>query len=360
MQTIHILKESTITNSFNNDCIKSIFDITQDKVIYEKEHKLFYDEMQDWSIGVIYGNSGSGKTLLGKEIAKRENIPIIEFLEWDNSKNIIENFSSDNLDLILEYLSNVGLNTQPSYLKSYSVLSNGEKMRVNIARALFENDYLILDEFSSVVDRDIVKIICKCINKLVMKYNKKLICISCHKDYFDYLQPQWTYNVDTQEFKKDLLWQRITNKYYIIQGSKDDWQLFRHYHYLSHKLPSCTDIFLLLDSKENKIGFIAFKTLPHKKSIKQVARLVILPDYQGIGLGNIFLTKTCAIIKRKYPKHIICIATSLKLFIKSLQKNKNFKCKIITATLNARKNLNKTIKYRRGSFTYEATNPPQV
>ncbi len=360
MQTIHILKESTITNSFNNDCIKSIFDITQDKVIYEKEHKLYYDEIQDWNIGVIYGNSGSGKTLLGKEIAKRENIPIIEFLEWDNSKNIIENFNSDNLNLILEYLSNVGLNTQPSYLKPYSVLSNGEKMRVNIARALFENDYLILDEFSSVVDRDIVKIICKCINKLVMKYNKKLICISCHKDYFDYLQPQWIYNVDTQEFKKDLLWQRITNKYYITHGNKQDWQLFRCHHYLSHTLPYCTDIFLLLDSKENKIGFIGFKTLLNKALVKQVARLVILPDYQGIGLGNVFLTKTCAIIKRKYPKYNVIITTSLKLFIKSLKKNKNFKGKIITSTLNKNKKLNKTIKYRKGSFTYEPTNFSQV
>lgn len=62
----------------------------------------------------------------------------------------------------------------------------------------------------------------------------------------------------------------------------------------------------------------------------------------------------------KIHKHIICITTSLKLFIKSLQKNKNFKGKIIATTLNMKKNLNKTIKYRKGSFTYEATNTSQV
>lgn len=41
------------------------------------------------------------------------------------------------------------------------------------------------------------------------------------------------------------------------------------------------------------IGFLAVIHQPHPKNtkLKRVSRLVILPDYQGIGLGTKFLNK---------------------------------------------------------------------
>ena len=76
---------------------------------------------------------------------------------------------------------------------------------------------------------------------------------------------------------------------------------------------------------ENKIiGFIAMIHQPHpiNKKIKRVSRLVILPDYQGIGLGTKFLD----FIAKKYVDlgYDFSIITSAKNLISSLRKKQNW------------------------------------
>ena len=181
MQSFNILKEIEVKENFKNNQIKSVFDIQENKITHKATHNLFFDEMPNWNIGVITGLSGAGKSTLAKEIAKQYNIKVIEKNEW-NDDSIINNFKG-NINEVLDFLTKVGLNTQPSYLKPYNILSNGEKMRCDVAKAIFENDFVIIDEFTSVVDRHIAKIICMCIKKLLNKYtNKKIIFVSCHKD----------------------------------------------------------------------------------------------------------------------------------------------------------------------------------
>ena len=58
------------------------------------------------------------------------------------------------------------------------------------------------------------------------------------------------------------------------------------------------------------------------KKIKRVTRLVILPDYQGIGLGTKFLNEIAKIyIKQGYDFSIV---TSAKNLINSLRKSKDW------------------------------------
>lgn len=58
---------------------------------------------------------------------------------------------------------------------------------------------------------------------------------------------------------------------------------------------------------------------PNNPKIKRCSRLVILPDYQGIGLGTKFLN----LIAEYYSKigNDFCIVTSAKNFIYSLKKS---------------------------------------
>ena len=258
MQSFNILREIKVKENFKNNQIKSVFDIQDNTIIHKATHNLFFDEMKNWSIGTITGISGAGKSLLTKEIAKKYNIKVIEKNDW-NDDSIINNFNG-NIDEVLNFLTKVGLNTQPSYLKPYNILSNGEKMRCDIARAIFENDFVIIDEFTSVVDRHIAKIICMCIKKLLNKYsNKKIIFVSCHKDFLEWLEPNWHYDLDTQTFIKDIPQQRPKMEFYITKGQRADWEIFRQYHYLNHNLSATTNIFLLLNENKDKVGFIAFK-----------------------------------------------------------------------------------------------------
>ena len=116
-------------------------------------------------------------------------------------------------------------------------------------------------------------------------------------------------------------------EFYITKGQKADWELFRQYHYLNHNLASnTTNIFLLLNENQDKVGFIAFRVFPHPRiALEKIHRLVILPDYQGIGLGNSFLSKTCALHFKEKNK-TISITTSLLRFANSIKKNKDFIC----------------------------------
>ena len=353
MQSFNILKEIEVKENFKNNQIKSVFDIQENKITHKATHNLFFYEIENWNIGVITGISGAGKSTLAKEIAKQYNIKVIEKNEWNND-SIINNFKG-NIDEVLDFLTKVGLNTQPSYLKPYSILSNGEKMRCDIARAIFENDFVIIDEFTSVVDRHIAKIICMCIKKLLNKYsNKKIIFVSCHKDFLEWLEPSWHYDLDTQTFIKDIPWQRPKMEFYITKGQKADWELFRQYHYLNHNLASnTTNIFLLLNENQDKVGFIAFRVFPHPRiALEKIHRLVILPDYQGIGLGNSFLSKTCALHFKEKNK-TISITTNLIKFTNSIKKNKDFICFYCGSGGNQRKpELKKAQRFKYISFKY--------
>ncbi len=66
------------------------------------------------------------------------------------------------------------------------------------------------------------------------------------------------------------------------------------------------------------IGFMAVLHQPHgkNKKIKRCSRLVILPDYQGIGLGTRFLTKIAELYKAQ--EFDFSIVTSAKNMIRSL------------------------------------------
>ena len=104
-------------------------------------------------------------------------------------------------------LCSVGFASPPDWLKSYDCLSQGEKMRVDIARALCLNqDQIVFDEFTSVVDREIAKVSALAISKAVKRSKKKFIAVTCHYDVVDWLEPDWVFCTDTMEFsrKKEL------------------------------------------------------------------------------------------------------------------------------------------------------------
>jgi len=143
-----------------------------------------------FKIGVIVGSSGSGKSTLLKQFGK-EDIPI-----WDSEKSIISHFISPEEGITK--LSAVGLNSIPSWYKSYDVLSNGEKFRADLARKLKSN--AIIDEFTSVVDRIVAKAASVSISRYIKNNELTNIVLStCHRDILEWLEPDWVLDTDTGE-----------------------------------------------------------------------------------------------------------------------------------------------------------------
>lgn len=79
-----------------------------------------------------------------------------------------------------------------------------------------------------------------------------------------------------------------------------------------------------LYDKEKIIGFIAYIHQPSiHKNLKRIHRLVILPDYQGIGLGTKLLNFVGNYL---YEKGFdLCIVTSAKNMIFSLRKSEKWR-----------------------------------
>jgi ABC-type ATPase with predicted acetyltransferase domain len=100
-------------------------------------------------------------------------------------------------------LCSVGFASPPDWLKSYGCLSQGEKMRVDIARALcLDKPLIVFDEFTSVVDREIAKVSAFAISKAVRRSKKKFIAVTCHYDVVDWLEPDWVFCTDAMDFSR--------------------------------------------------------------------------------------------------------------------------------------------------------------
>jgi ABC-type ATPase with predicted acetyltransferase domain len=145
---------------------------------------------KNFNIGVIVGSSGSGKSTLLKNFGIEEK-PI-----WDSTKAIISHF--DNPDDGINKLSSVGLNSIPSWYKPYNVLSNGEKFRADLARKLKSN--CVIDEYTSVVDRNVAKASSVSLSKYIRNNNISNVVLStCHRDILDWLEPDWVIDTDSGE-----------------------------------------------------------------------------------------------------------------------------------------------------------------
>src|SRR5208283_2730871 len=61
--------------------------------------------------------------------------------------------------------------------------------------------------------------------------------------------------------------------------------MFRQYHYLNGALPSTARCYAAV-YQDKPIAFIAVVTIRMRATYYRVSRLVVLPDYQGIGVGK--------------------------------------------------------------------------
>ncbi len=197
MPSFDIVKKSEPQQTYRVSSVLSAFDLDISKV---KEHfKGSIDiEGKDWNIGLIVGSSGTGKTTIAKQVFQESYI----FEQNYEAVSVIDDMPKEkSIKEITKAFTSVGFASPPSWLKPYSVLSNGEKMRCDLAKAILEEKELIVfDEFTSVVNREVAKTGSFAIQKAVRKMGKKFIAVSCHSDIIEWLQPDWIYNTDEQRF----------------------------------------------------------------------------------------------------------------------------------------------------------------
>ena len=181
MPSFDIVKQCDIDKTYRVARIMGDYDVKTD---HAKEHFVGNIELpDDWQIGVIWGGSGTGKTTIAKEMFGDQLISGFEY----KAKSVVDDMPKQcSMEEIEKMFYAVGFGSVPSWMKPYSVLSGGEKMRVDLARALLESDFVVFDEFTSVVDRQVAQTASLAISKAIRRTQKRFIAVSCHSDIIEW------------------------------------------------------------------------------------------------------------------------------------------------------------------------------
>ena len=149
---------------------------------------------EDWQIGVVVGPSGSGKSSIGRALGG--GITDL-YAGWPDDAPIVDAIAPDgDFNVVTGSLAAVGLGDVPSWLRPFKALSNGQQFRAGLARCLCDPpDVLVVDEFTSVIDRQIAKIGALAFAKTWRRLKgKRVVLLSCHYDILDWIEPDWVFD----------------------------------------------------------------------------------------------------------------------------------------------------------------------
>lgn len=242
-------------------------------------------EDKPWSVGLIVGPSGAGKSSVARRC----------FAEtaghtWSDDASVLDDFPADmGIRQIVDLLTAVGFGSPPAWMRPYRTLSTGEQFRVDCARQLAEtppDEVVVIDEFTSVVDRQVAQIASSNLAKAVRRDGRQFVAVTCHYDLVEWLQPDWVYQPHAESFA----WRSVQPRPRVVVEvhsiDRAAWRIFGQHHYMSSEHMAGAKAFGMFVGDEC-IAFLSYRHSPHPlvNNMKSGHRMVVLPDWQGLGLG---------------------------------------------------------------------------
>jgi GNAT superfamily N-acetyltransferase len=325
MPAIKVSVSCPIRDSFRVQQVAGMFGLTLGECAKERFEVDVPGADEDWQIGLVVGPSGSGKsTIAGRAFGDR----VYAGAAWPDRRAVVDCFDELSIRQVVELFTAVGFSSPPAWLKPYGVLSNGERFRCDLARALakglaapgsagglkrhrgrsqkplaepgavgvIDEAVVVFDEFTSVVDRTVAKVCSAAIAKGIRRGRIpcRFVAVTCHYDVADWLEPDWVVDMSTCELIRRTPgiaggcfrngFRRPAIKLEIHRCHMDAWQLFKRHHYMSGELPLGTRCYLATWDGE-PVHFSATMPVIGRKNHRRFARIVTLPDFQGIGIG---------------------------------------------------------------------------
>lgn len=318
MSRIDVVVEAPLSRSPRVRQLEAMFDVPPAEKCQLSWHGEIPIDADSWNVGLIVGPSGSGKTTVARHLYGEP-----EHLSW-SAASVIDDFPAGlSMQDIAAVCQAVGFNTIPAWMRPHNVLSNGEQFRVDLARRLMTDaDPIVVDEFTSVVDRQVAKIGSHAVQKFIRRANRRFVAVTCHYDVIDWLQPDWVFEPATMTFQRRSVQRRPELACSIRRVDRSLWRVFAPYHYMSADLNPVATCYALFVA-DQPVAIAAMLHRPHAKvnDIIGCSRLVTLPDWQGMGLAmaliDVMGSAYRAVGKRlhTYPAHPALIKT----FAKSMQ-----------------------------------------
>ena len=307
----HNVKVSTpVVKSFRVSQVAGLFDVP----VQARAAETFEVELpaltEPWQIGLIVGPSGSGKSTVARS-AYGDNV-YRPGIGWPEKRSVLDGFADEvPAKDLTALLSAVGFSSPPSWIKPYSVLSNGEKFRCDLARSLMQGaEVVVFDEFTSVVDRTVAKVGSIAVSKLVRsKKGLRFVAVTCHYDVASWLSPDWILDMASCTLARRKL-RRPELRVEVFRAGRAAWELFKKHHYLSHSIPGGAQIYVAylsgLETAAVPCGIVIVgqhfgnqRKGATEQGTKRISRIVVLPDYQGIGIGSRLLDAVAGILREE-------------------------------------------------------------
>ncbi|CAK9023620.1 Hypothetical protein SCF082_LOCUS16285 [Durusdinium trenchii] len=301
--------------------VSKAFDHPFDGSIKQKCFRLKPEALSfSWSIGAIIGPSGSGKSTNLKNFG--QGLPF----QWDPAKSVWDQLPYGDKKKLLEAVT-LG---EAAARRSYDQLSAGERSLAQLARSLCSNGSVItVDEFTSLLDRHRAYQVCTKIHPFIMERGIQLVVAGCHKDIADWLRVNWVFEADSGELlqvqdftvgspppriavsfevpKIDLVMRRLetsTRSRNIFASH------FEAHHYMDGLLPTGLYGQLIRTTSGELVAFHAVSAQPGQiHNAMRESRLVVLPPWQGYGIGPRASTLAAELI----------VASGMRLFCKTSQ-----------------------------------------
>jgi len=297
MPLVSATVECPVFESFRVAQVAGMFELT----LADKCRESFAVEVpgldEAWQIGVIVGPSASGKTTIARRAFGGQ---LYSTGEWPSDRAVIDCFGALPIKQLTLALTAVGFGSPPAWVKPYQVLSNGEKFRCDMARALLSGRAVVaFDEFTSVVDRTVAKVGAAAVAKALRagRFAQRFVAVTCHYDVVEWLEPDWVVDMSTLSLSRGRL-RRPAMRLEIVRCERAAWRLFARHHYLSAELNRAAECYLAtLDGAP--AAFCAFLAAIGHAGVRRVTRIVVLPDFQGIGVGGRFLDMVCKLVREQ-------------------------------------------------------------
>lgn len=251
-------------------------------------------EDDDWRVGVVVGPSGSGKTSIGHSLWGDR---AWYSHEWPRGVPIVDGIATDgDFNDVTAALGAVGLGEVRAWLRPYEVLSTGQQFRADLARVLAEQpEQVVIDEFTSVVDRQIAKVGAQAFAKAWRRTKGQAVLLTCHYDILEWVQPDWVFDTGSGEFSRGSVQPRPPIDVEIRQGGWELWPLFKPFHYLdAGPMIGAKCYVAFVDGQP--VAHLGVGTKNVGKNVEaRGCRLVVAPEWQGAGIGMRFLNAVCEI-----------------------------------------------------------------
>lgn len=294
--------------------------------------------INDNDVVYITGDSGSGKSVLLKELKKlfgSKKIASLEDVKIKDDEILVENVGTDTKSA-LKILSFVGLNDAFLFLRKYKELSDGQKYRYRLAKLINDtsSEIWFADEFCATLDRITAKIVSYNFQRMSRKFGKILIVATTHRDLIDDLNPNVLVDnsfgeecnikyIDEPKEERSSIHEEVE----ISRGTIEDYKKLADFHYRDSNVCFVKDIFKMT-YKNKLIGIIVYTSAKPElhnrnvvfekrysknfelinKEISSIARIVIHPKFRTLGLGHKIVRDTLPLSKAKVVEALSVMA----------------------------------------------------